>query len=92
MVSLNVSQLFHTVVAHKFLSWIVIQISQSELNEISQSVEFQNIHQASILVQYNLVQEDVGTVGEFLKQRTEKPPARLLLFWGERVVELKNRM
>jgi len=63
-------------VAHKFLSIIVIQVCQSLLNDISQSVELQNIHQASILVQYSFVQEDVGTVGEFLKQRTEHPSAR----------------
>jgi hypothetical protein len=58
-------------VAHKFLSAIVIQVVQSELNEISQSAELQNIQPASILVQYSLVQEDVGITGEFLKQRTE---------------------
>ena len=57
--------------AHKFLSAIVTQVCQSLLRLISQSVELQNIHPASILVQYNLVQDDVGTVGEFLKQRTE---------------------
>jgi hypothetical protein len=60
-------------VAHKFLSAIVIQVVQSELNEISQSVLLQNIQPASILVQYSFVQEDAGTTGEFLKQRTEKP-------------------
>jgi hypothetical protein len=64
-------------VAHKFLSAIVIQVVQSELNDISQSAELQNIQPASILVQYSLVQEDVGITGEFLKQRTEKPYARL---------------
>jgi hypothetical protein len=63
-------------VAHKFLSAIVIQVVQFQLKLINQSVAFQNIHQLSILVQYSLVQEDIGTTGEFLKQRTERPLAR----------------
>ena len=63
--------------AHKFLSAIVIQLVQSLDIEISHSVLLQNIHQLSILVQYSLVQDDVGTVGKFLKQRTVNPQARM---------------
>ena len=58
--------------AHKFLSAIVIQLVQSELNEINQSVLLQNIHPASILVQYSLVQDDVGIVGVSLKLSGEE--------------------
>ena len=71
---------------------MVIQVCQSLLNDISQSVLLQNIQPASILVQYNLVQEDVGTTEEFLKQRTEKPKARMLSFCGLREVETKTRL
>lgn len=64
--------------AHKFLSIIVTQVCQLLLRLISQSVLLQNIHQDSILIQYSLVQDGVGTIGEFLKQRTESPLERWL--------------
>jgi hypothetical protein len=61
--------------AHKFLSAIVTQSAQSALREIIHSVEFQNIHPSSILVQYVFTQdaEVSGITGTSLNGRIPAP-------------------
>ena len=70
------------LIAHKFLSIIVVQFVQSALTEISQDVLSQKTQAPlAILVQsYNTVQEAVGIIGVSLKQRSEYQSARAFPF------------
>ena len=72
------SQLEYTIVAHKFLSAIVVHVVQSQLIEISQSVELWNTqaHIATELQSYKVVHELSGATETSLNGLTEYPAER----------------
>lgn len=79
--------MFHTTVAHTFLSAIVYQVVQSQLIDISQSVALWNIHAhaATALQSYIVVHDDVGATAVFLNARIGQPETR-----SARYVALKS--